>query len=283
MTYQKTTGLRILSWLLVIILLVGIFGLQMASDQSKRDKKLSSVERNRLIEPIVFSAKFIKTVDLGFHQTVADFLWLQTIQYFGGGDFSKKYYALGPILETITDLDPKFRQPYIFAMLILPWQKDVDIAIKLGEKGLRENPGFGMIPYYLASIYHQEKKDYRRAADLYALAAKDSTVPKAAKILAGVSLSQLDDRQAAILWWQGIVQSAKKDSYEQKRAQIWLNHLVIELQLEQIVASYKQKTGHNPASLDQLVREKIIDQIPASPLGGQYVLDTERGKINIKF
>lgn len=274
---------RILIWYFCVLLLTSVALSQYIFDINKDNNRLQTVGINILKEPKTFSVEFLKIADFGFHQIIADFFWLETIQYFGGGDFNKKYRALPNLLKTITDLDLNFTYPYIFGMLILPHQGDLNQAIELGEKGVRANPKFGMIAYYLASLYHLEQKaNYQRAAELYAQAAKDSDVPKAASVLAGVSLSQLDEKQAAIAWWQGIVESTKKNSYQHKRAQVWLEHLLIEIRLEELASVYQKQFGQYPENLDQLVEAKLTESIPKSPLGVRYFINPRSGKVGYK-
>ena len=282
-TTKKRSFQKILSWYFCLLLLALIVFSQYFFDITRDNKKLKQVDANILREPKTFSPAFLKIADFGFHQIVSDYLWLETIQYFGGGDFNKKYRALPNLLDTITELDPNFTYPYIFGMLVEPYQGDLYPAINLGEKGIKANPKTGMIAYYLASLYHLEQKsNFKRAAELYSLAAKDKSVPQAARVLAGVSLSQLDEKKAAIAWWQGILESYKKDSYEYERAQSWLGHILIEVKLEELAKTYKDRYGHYPENLDKLVEAKLVDEIPKSPLGVKYMIDGQSGKVDYK-
>lgn len=278
-TTSQKIGLKILAWALVFGLFLSISGLQILTDQQKINRKLTAVETNILIEPKVFSADLTKKINLGFNQLIADYLWLRTIQYFGGGDYSKRYHALPKLLAAITDLDPKFVQPHLFAMLVLPYQKDVQAAIEIGERGLKNNPKIGLIPYYLGAIYHTEKKDYQRAAEAYAIAATKKDTPLAAKVLAGVSLSQMNEKQAAVAWWQGILETAKPDSYEYERAKIWLEHLLLQIQLEKIVSAFKEKEGRLPKNFEELVELKILPSLPQSPLGVKFLIAPDTGLV----
>jgi len=279
---QQQVGLKLFKWSILILLIIAVIGTQALSDSTKRNRRLSEVEKNILIEPKAFSAEFLQYADFGFHQVVADFIWLELIQYFGGGDFTKRYYALPDLLNTITDLDPKFIYPHTFGMLVLPHQGDVDEAIALGEKGVKNNPGYGLIPYYLGSLYHQDKGDYEKAAVAYQKAAQDPETPEAARVLAGVSLSNLDKKVAAIKWWEGIIETTEPGSYQHERAKIWHEHILMQVLLENAVTEYKNKVGAYPENLDQLVLENYIQSIPESPLGVSFILDPETGKVDYK-
>src|SRR3989338_2062025 len=120
---------RLIFWLIFVLLIINLIFLQKNFDSAKFNRKLTSVGVNVLIAPNTFESQSLKQLDFGFHQILADILWLQTIQYFGGGNFQQKYSALPKLLQTIIELDPQFIQPIEFGLIVLPYQGDASSAV----------------------------------------------------------------------------------------------------------------------------------------------------------
>jgi tetratricopeptide (TPR) repeat protein len=122
---------------------------------------------------------------LGFDGLAADWYWLNALQYIGrkieeqAKNPRLKYdqavqldrikavdpAALVRLFEMITTLDPRFTAVYEFAAVVLP-AVDVQAAIVLLEKGIRENPEEWYLHQQLAYIYWQ-RGDNLAAADAF--------------------------------------------------------------------------------------------------------------------
>lgn len=127
---------------------------------------------------LYLSPETARRLTLGFNGLVADWYWLEMLQYIG-----KKLDELGgplasldrlrrvdagvvtQMLKTITTVDPQFVGAYEFAAVVLP-EVDVNAAIALLEQGIRDNPGQWYLHQQLAYI-HWQRKDYRAAADTF--------------------------------------------------------------------------------------------------------------------
>lgn len=80
---------------------------------------------------------------LGFRNAMADFFWLQFVQYYGDiSTRSRSGYGLSyRYLDTITDRDPRFVKAYIFVNLAVTYQMGrPDLSEKLFLKGIANNP-----------------------------------------------------------------------------------------------------------------------------------------------
>ena len=272
------------SWLIVSIVLAMIAGTQKAFDLSNRQFKETQQKASvYLKEPMIPEKNVLQILSMGQNQAVADWLWIQTIQYFGSGNPYGKYPALGGMLKKITDLDPKYAYPYQFGLVVLPFMDQVDAAIELGEKAQTEIPNNGLLTYYLASDYHLNKKDYAKASYYYEKAADLPGSPTAARGLAAVTKSQInstiDDRLAAAYFWQVVAEKANDDDSKQ-RAINWSNHMFIVYQLERATEQYKKDNGVYPSKLEDLVSAKYIAEVPKSPIQRKLVLNPETGKIS---
>jgi tetratricopeptide (TPR) repeat protein len=275
---------RSLTWFLSLFTLLSLVSTQTVYDKYTTDfKKQRSHAVLEASEPLIPSATTLKAVSLGFNSAVADYIWLQTIQYFGGGSAYGQYPALGGMLNTITQVDPKFEYPYEFGLVALPFMNSADKAISLGERAQQYFPDNGLLTFYLATVYHINLKDYKKAGELYEKAAKETGAPPAAAQLAGVAFAKvsdtLSDRLVAITYWQTVYEHATSDS-EKERAKNWFTHMQIVYSLELAISQYKGDHGQYPASLDALVKERYISQIPVSPINRLFDYDVSTGKVS---
>lgn len=116
----------------------------------------------------------------GFQETIADSLWIRSIQDFDYCDQPmtakqcKGNSWLYQMLDVTTSLSPRFRMPYATGALALTILiTDVDGATKLFDKGVEAFPNDWPIAYRAAYHYLYEVDDKKHAADLLLRAAKN--------------------------------------------------------------------------------------------------------------
>ncbi|MBN1757833.1 MAG: hypothetical protein JW863_05920 [Chitinispirillaceae bacterium] len=123
----------------------------------------------------------IKPFLLGFETTVAHYLWIRTVLYFGGHQMSDRDYRwLIDMLDGITRLCPWFYPAYEFAGILVPDVCDnPDAARVLLERGMwylgakKWNIGFN-----LGVIYLKYYDDRKIAAEYFARAALTPGAPR---------------------------------------------------------------------------------------------------------
>jgi tetratricopeptide (TPR) repeat protein len=233
---------------------------------------------NIYIEPQPLSAPLARAVSFGAREFMADWYWLTAIQYYGGGDPNGQYRKLAELFTTITDLSPKFEPAYETGLIILPGEGFTDQAIALGHKGEQNLPDQWQIPYYTGLDYHIYKKDYLAAAKEFDKAAKLPGAPDNVRYFSAIYYSQADQRQVAYQLFKNIYDTTD-DQFIKDRTKKYLGHLEIVFYLEDAVTAYHQKFGHYPPTLNALVTEKIIPEIPVSPLGRNYTIDPATGQV----
>jgi tetratricopeptide (TPR) repeat protein len=240
-------------------------------------------------EPLLPRAEILHALSLGHPETVADLIWLQTIQYFGGGKPTGKYPSLPVSINRTTALDPRFAYPYEFGMIVMPYMDDkaagetafTEQALALGHKAREYIPHDGWLRYHLASIYMLNRKDYVAAAQYYKEAAEIPGSPGAAKILAGSALSKIsgtsEERLAAIQYWTDIKERNADAKDVADLADRWIEHLNIVYTTEKAAATYKERTGRSPATTQELVDVKLLNELPTTsfrPNGLEFIPDT---------
>jgi len=153
--------LALTSLLITLVIVYSLFVLQVRID----DERQSWNQEEELM--YLPSGKVLKIVSLGFDEVVADILFIRMIDYFGKHSSSDRTYVwLYHMADLVTDLDPKFRFPYIFAGLMLNLEANqFDNARKIIIKGMNQFPNNWYFPFTLGINYFFHDGDFLRAAD----------------------------------------------------------------------------------------------------------------------
>lgn len=117
---------------------------------------------------------------------MADFLWLQACYYFGDHATSDRQYdLLDEYLELITDLSPRWKAPFYFAVILLPLETGaVDLAFRFLDKALKTHPNEWQFWFFKGMYLMLNKNDLLAASkNLY----KASTLPDAPRYLGRLS------------------------------------------------------------------------------------------------
>lgn len=223
----------------------------------------------------------LRALSFGFQRAASDVVWLSTIQYFGGGNPNEPYASLYELINTVVALDPDFEYPYLFGGIVLPWQGEPRQALDLLDRGASRFPRNGLIPYYAGAAARLQLKDNRLAARYFQQAVTREGAPPAAALLAGVSLTESDDREFALSWWSGVIDSAENETVK-KRAELWRDHLRLVLYLEGIIREENNHRPDNPIlSLRDLVQRGRLTGVPVSPLGSELRYNQSTGRVEL--
>ena len=125
------------------------------------------------------SSELLLKANLGHKNTLADYYFLNAIQY--GGEPKNKdeeYRWLYPMLNIVTELDPKYGTPYRWGGIVLPFfngteWKNVQESDMLLEKGIRDarkdEDKYWQVHFYRGWNAMTYEKDYRKAGDYMAM------------------------------------------------------------------------------------------------------------------
>lgn len=159
----------------LLCIVAAIFGLQHSlgtiTGSSWQQESMTYLPADERIKPLL----------LGFETTLAHYLWIRTILYFGGHQLGDRQFPwLIDMLDIITRLCPYFYPAYEFAGLLVP---DVchnpDASRILLERGMTHlgttkwNVGF-----YLGMVYFRYYHDKMTAAHYFLCASKAQGAPK---------------------------------------------------------------------------------------------------------
>lgn len=164
----------------------------------------------------------LKGFVFGAEGLVADWYWMNSLQYLGGkisvvglnnldlNDLSNlNPRLLYPYLNNATDLDPHFIAPYSYGATILP-AIDSNQAIALTEKGIQNNPNEWRLHQYLGYIYWRAG-NYEQAAEVYRQGSEVNGSPAFFKMMAARMKTEGGSRQIARDMYTQISKDAQDD------------------------------------------------------------------------
>jgi len=139
----------------------------------------------------------------GFRRLTADFDYMMFLQYYGDKENMKSRYAnVYQMLEDITDADPHFTFAYTYGSAILAFnQKEYDKAVKIINKGLKYNPKFWKLRYYLAAITYKELGDKEKYISTLEEALKFEDHPAMIERLLGNIYEQYKPADEVAAYW----------------------------------------------------------------------------------
>ena len=219
-----------ISTAIIIFGFVAVFGLTRFVD-SKHPPLPAGYEDSDL----ALQGSRLKGFAFGAEGLLADWYWMNSLQYIGGKISSVGLTNLNlddmtalnprllyPYLNTATDLDPHFMAPYSYGATVLP-AIDPAQAIALTEKGIANNPDQWRLYQYLGYIYWR-LNDYEKAADVYQQGSRVPDAPDFFEMMAAKMKSEGGSRDVARDIYRQIVRESQ-DEASRKSAALRLQQL----------------------------------------------------------
>lgn len=233
------------------------------------------IEKNRPAPPagiededLALQGARLKGFALGSEGLIADWYWIQALQYIGekvvrdretNTNFNLENLnslnprLLYPLLDNAATLDPHFTAVYSYGAVILP-AIDPQQAVKLTEKGIENNPNEWRLYEHLGYIYWR-LGDYEKAADVYKAGAKISGAPPFMLMMASKMKSAGGDRETArAIYEQMLAEST--DRQVKDNAALHLLELDSQDERDAIRAAlqnFREKTNRCPANWRELL------------------------------
>ena len=221
-------------------------------------------------------APVVKALSADQYQFLSQVITLKCLFYFGSMveerrqvlDWSHVHKAL----YTATRLDPYNMDAYYFAQAVLTWDAGKpQQAIDLLEYGFAHRTWDWYLPFFLSFDYAFFLKDYAKAADYMAKAAKLN--PQAwFATLAARYFYEGGETALALTYLKEMITTARSASIK-KQMIIRAEALEKILELEKAILVYKKRYKEAPKKLDDLIRAGIVQHIPEDPYGGTFYLD----------
>jgi hypothetical protein len=211
---------------------------------------------------------------LGQRGLVSDLYWLSAVQYIGDPASEQRGYAqLLPLLELVTDLDPRHGYAYQTGGIVLSAANRLEESDRIMEKGMTVGPNWWTYPFYRAFNDWFYRGDTAAAAPWAERAARTPGASPNISHLAVALASKSHNPELAI---QLITELRREVKDEATAARLDEQYKLAVLErdaqaLERAVQEHEQRTGHPLTSLDELLRSGELARLPADPFGGHYV------------
>jgi tetratricopeptide (TPR) repeat protein len=262
--------------LILIFSLISFMGLKLHLDNQFREK----VPGSSII--YIPTGRYLKFATLGYSSLAADIIYLWAIQYYSTTEITNRFDYLEHIFTIITELDPKYLDPYEIGAIIAVYEAgNFDLAFKILDKGLENNPDEWLFPYEAGHYAQRLLKDYELAREYYRKAMAIPGAPAQTRRLFANALFETMDYQKSWETWLEIYQTAQ----DERTKKIASNHLyrvkaaVDTDNLARAAAQYKNRYGRYPETLDRLAAAGLVAEIPKDLDGKDYVYDPGTGEV----
>lgn len=261
----------------LLILSCGIFmSLKVKTDNISRKK----IPGSSII--YIPSGQYLKFATFGNSSLLADLIYVWAIQYYSDYTIPDMYEYLDHIFSIINELDPSYLDPYDIGAVIAAYEaEDLDLALKILDRGLEKNPEQWLFPYMAAHYAQMIKKDHKLAQEYYKKAMNIEEVPPIVERLYANAIFKSMDYKRALQTWLEIYKTAK----DERIKKIASNHLynitaTIDIQkINEAIEKFKESYGRNPMELSQLVRAGFLDSLPKDLDGKEYIYDSRTGEV----
>lgn len=228
------------------------------------------------------SGKTLTILSCGYRNLVADLLFIWSIQFYSTYNLTNSYDYLEHIYDTITDLNPQYKEPYVVGSWIMSLEAGKPaMAIRLLQKGAKNMPNEWIFDYESGFYAFKNLKDYPLAEKYFTKAAANPAAPTHVQRKLAHMVYMKNDLQTAYQMWIDIYNNAK-DLMTRDAARHHLFQIKYEIDkknLEELILKYKEKYSRFPHNLDILIRTGFIRDIPRDMDGHHYIYDSTTGKI----
>lgn len=271
------------TFLLVVFLIFAAFVHVMTLGKAADAMKTLPADED---QSVVIPAPILKIAALEFRGLASDIFFIKSMVFIGGTQQRKErprvkeweWQWWAKTLDTSTDLDPYFFDPYYFANAFLPWDAHMaEEANRLLEKGSRYREWDWMLPFFIGLNDFFFLQNDREAAEFLMEAARR---PGGDPVLASIAarLAFKENRTEAAIYFLEETAKHTEDRNLKERYETRIKALQSIAFLDKSVTMFRKKFRRGPSSIDELVTKNFITQLPQDPYGGTYYIDQD-GKV----
>jgi len=267
----------------IVIAAMGIFvlsaGFLISSGKVHRYRNDLPFEHVRA-EALMVDPIFLKVISGEFKGLMSDYLDLKAAIYKGGAYEIKDedWQALYTLFKQSMELDPLFFHTGYYTQGMLAWRKGwhakaVEIlTIHADHRYWDWEPKF-----YLGFDYFYYLKDNTMGARYLKASSELPGAPTLTATLAARLMQRSGHTLTAIAFLKSMLESTKDEQIKENLARRLKAHLGV-YQLEQARDRYQQKIGHLPPTLEELVAQGFIAQIPENTMADTFTYDARTGE-----
>lgn len=188
--------------LLVLVLIITIESIQ-------SDVFYNNNFKNTPISKIKKSPFYIFLSSIsGFKVLVADFLWMDIVQYLGDKTKAEeRYKELYPKVVDLINIDPNFTYAYLAVSGMLLFElNETDKAIELVQTGIKNNPKYWQLSLYLAAYTYSKAGNIRMAVNNIETAViQEDHPPLLERMLSSMYLKLAENEKERNFWMKKAV------------------------------------------------------------------------------
>lgn len=243
------------------------------------------VSRQSAIVPLVLRPGLVKTLSKSQLPLLIDVYWIRVLNGIGLKDNPEKNRSLYAYGLTLTALDPRFREVYLYLGLTIPvpigrnkWA-NADLASDLLRRGTLQFPDhLSLNLYYGFTLFAMERK-FVEASKVFAVGSRIYGAPSFMGPLATRLLSQSGSPEDAVRLAEELAGAASDDS-ARAELQARVADLKVEAVLQQIDEAcerFRKLRTREPADIEDLVSSGLYEGPLTDVKGGQLTLKEGRG------
>jgi hypothetical protein len=269
-----------------IVLVFGLAGVWKLQQKIDAEQQAMHLDRDDLA---LRSGNLVKGLSLEYAPLMGAIYWTRAVQYFGAKHqlHDRNMELLWPLLDIATTLDPHLLVAYRFGAIFLgdPPPRGTgqpDLAVKLLERGIRENPEYWRFYQDLGDVYYFDKQDYARASEAFRKGSGYPGAPIWMKVMAAKIAEEGESLETSYFLWKQVYDTAT-DPQIKKNAETHLKLVSAQMatrEINRLAAEYEARTGKRATHLSELVQAGLLKGIPLDPEGYPYVLG-ENGKAEL--
>lgn len=279
MTREASPAKGAAAFVLIIVLLV-----TSASFMALKVKTDTIVRKRVPGSSIIYipSGKFLRFATFGYSALAADAIYLWAIQYYSTPTIDDRFNYLDHIFAIIGELDPTYTDPYETGALIATAEAgDAGLAFKILDNGAAKNPGQWLFPFEAGHIAMMNLKNYDLAKNYFKKCMDLPGAPEFTRRLYANALYRKGDNETSWQTWLEIYKTAS----DERTKKIASNHLyqvksaMDTGRLKEAILRFKERYGRFPGELGDLVRTRILIDLPKDLDGQDYVFDPKTGNV----
>lgn len=227
----------------------------------------------------------VRVASMGQRLLLADVYWLKTVQYMGEMSLTQgDWRALLPLVDVVTDLDPRFGWAYqVAGSNLAGLAHRYGEADRILEKGMRNVPDRWSLPWVYAVNKFLYERDFATAAVYARRAAEVGRRPHLALLAASLSLVADADQEYAAS--EAILEEwAPKAETPELREELRQRLVKVRTyaalsRVERAIAVYRARFVRTPVTLEELLWQGLLPALPEDPSGGTFLYDLATGRV----
>lgn len=245
------------------------------------------IKENKQGEMMYFpNAAMTKAAAFGYDNLAGDWIWLQTVQYYGQHTLTDRQYKyLGHMFDVLSALAPDFKIAYNFGALLLAHDAaDVPAADRLLKKGMENNPEDWAIPFFRGFVHYVFSRNYREAGRWFTVSSRQPHAPEMPGRFAAFAMRKGKDLETSRALWVELLNKTGNKT-EKALAQFYIDKIDREMilkRLQKLAEAFHKQNKRQIELLKDLVLWGYIKRVPDDPLGGGFYWDQKSGKVYAK-